>query len=274
MGTGLYSAPLQLKPLRFRPLVSQSTILPIIRKHPTFFYLEPRKKPLQQHIPFFKTQGMVKPRLNAIRTLDPKERNFDNDHDGVPDSLECAPLNPRKQGEANQTAFNDNTGNEQDMIDKDAVNQHILDTLYEMQHATEEGDVSKYETLRDYLSDYVSTLSSMAKEKVSDTLNQLFEANILDKKIISKKTEQNIRKGLAIKKTGKIKSVNVSMPKPLRLHQLQSKEKLSPFYQEESVFGPNSVPYRPLGFKQTTLTGDACAQGSVLWSPYRDYVFV
>jgi hypothetical protein len=259
-----------VRPLRFQSLFCQSSIRSDTRKQPAFFCLEPRKKPLQRHFPFLKTQGMVKPRLSDIRTLDPKERNFDIDHDGVPDSLDCAPLNPYKQGEAHQTNPDDSISDEQDTVNEDAANQHILDALYQMQQATEEGDTPKYEALRDYFSDYVSSLSSKVKEKVSDTLNQLFEANILDREIISKKTRENIKKGLRFKKTRETRG-KVSIPTQLRLHQLQSKEKLSPFYQEESVFSPNFVPYRPVGYRQSTLTGEDCAQGNVLWSPYREF---
>ena len=48
-----------------------------------------------------------------------------------------------------------------------------------------------------------------------------------------------------------------------RLPQLRP-DKLSPFYQHQSVFGPLCVPYRPVGYAQSHLTGKDTATGSLL----------
>ncbi len=53
---------------------------------------------------------------------------------------------------------------------------------------------------------------------------------------------------------------------PSDLHEIRTRvpQKLSPFYQHQSVFGPLCIPYKPVGYAQSHLTGKDTATGSLL----------
>ena len=156
---------------------------------------------------------------------------IDSDGDGVYDELDCAPSNPFLQGPAHE-----------DDPDMAEVKSHINEVVGLIKEAESIDDTEMVHDLKSYLNEFVASLPAETQWALR-----------------GKQSGNEHRTTLA----------HLVSSMPIRKPSVPQRrtDRRSPLYQEQSVFGQSTAPYRPLSKEEVTLQGNDTYFGSINFNP-------
>ena len=181
----------------------------------------------------------------------------DTDRDKIPDRYDCAPRNPHRQGVLHYVK------GALQKREAPKVQARAEDLMSEADHYIQQGNffIKKgQEEFNEDLIEYGEQLRAQGEKMMQQALKLQEEAQVSftqGEALAQREAEaikKDVKKGLKIKpeyyKSARKYVEGPAVPRISRPRRLLPEEKLSPNFQQSSVFGPMVCPYRPLGVRQ------------------------